>query len=323
MGALDNGFLRANHWRLGLQYRFLSADRFYIGHDYSPDRVPGANHMPVRYRIHTLGLRAEYAITDRFQIAVGVPFATGTESREEDDHQRHAAHSTGFGDAAVIGSAWLFNPIAHGNGNIRIGLGVKAPTGNNHVVDEFFTATSSEERVVDPAIQLGDGGWGGIVQLEAFQAIRPRLSAYMAGSYLANPSLRTNAQVFAATTGVTHFVSIADEYSAHAGLSYYAWKSGGLSLSLGGRIDGVPVRDLIGATDTSFRRPGYVIYAEPSVAMTMTRGPFALRGQTFSLSVPIAVDQNRKASTLDMVNARHGGGDFARFLVFLGYTRRF
>ena len=98
---------------------------------------------------------------------------------------------------------------------------------------------------------------------------------------------------------------------------------GGLSLSLGGRIDGVPVRDLLGGSDTSFRRPGYAVYVEPTVAVTMMRVPFALRGHTFSLSVPVAVDQNRQASTLDMVSARHGGGDFARFLVFLGYTRRF
>jgi len=74
---------------------------------------------------------------------------------------------------------------------------------------------------------------------------------------------------------------------------------------------------------TSFRRPGYVIYAEPTVALTMTRGPFALRGDTFSLSVTVAVHQNRQASTLDMALGRHGGGDFARILIFLGYTRRF
>jgi hypothetical protein len=145
----------------------------------------------------------------------------------------------------------------------------------------------------------------------------------MAGSYVSNPSLHTNALVYFPVTAATHFVSVADEYSAHAGLSYYAWKGGGASFSLGGRIDGSPVRDLLGGSDTSFRRPGYVVYVEPSVALTMTRGPFALRGHTFSLSVPVAVDQNRQANTIDMVNAKHGGGDFARYLIFLGYTRRF
>jgi hypothetical protein len=323
LGALDNTFLRASHWRLGLEYRFLPADRFYVGHDYSPEKVPTPNHMPIRYRTHTLAARVEYAITDRVEVAIGIPFATGSESREMDDSLRHAVYATGFGDIAVVGSAWLLNPIAHGNGNVRVGLGVKAPTGNNHVTDKFFTATSVVQRLVDPAIQPGDGGWGGVFQIEAFQAIRPRVSAYAAGSYLTNPGLHSNALVYAPVTSATHLVSMADEYSAHAGISYYAWAGGGLSFSFGGRVDGVPVRDLLGGSDTSFRRPGYVIYAEPTVSLTMTRGPFALRGHTISLSVPVAVDQNRQASTLDLVNARHGGGDFARFLIFLGYTRRF
>ena len=318
MGALDNTFLRASHWRLGLQYRFLPADRFYVGHDYSPERIPTANHLPVRYRIHTAVARAEYAITDRVEVAIGVPFTSGSESREMDDSLRHAVYATGFGDIAVVGSAWLFDPIAHGNGNVRIGLGVKTPTGNNHVKDKFFTATGVEQRFVDPAIQLGDGAWGAILQIEGFRAIRTRLSAYAAASYVTNPGLHSN--VIAAPT---RFVSMADEYSAHAGVSYYAWKGGCLSFNFGGRIDGVPVRDLLGGSDTSFRRPGYVIYAEPSLALTMTRGPFALRGRTFSLGVPVAIDQNRQASTLDAALGRHGGGDFARFLIFLGYTTRF
>jgi hypothetical protein len=140
---------------------------------------------------------------------------------------------------------------------------------------------------------------------------------------MANPGLHTNVLSYAPITGATHQVSLADEYSAHAGLSYFASAAGGLSFSLGGRIDGRPAQDLLGAHDTSFRRPGYVVYAEPSVALTMTRGPFALRGHTFTLSVPFAVDQNRQVSPLDALKSKHGGADFARYLVFLGYSRRF
>ena len=323
MGALDNSFLRANHWRLGLEYRFLPADKYYVGHVYSPEAIPTPNHLPIRYRIHTLAARVEYAVTDRFEVAMGLPVQTGSESREEDDGTRHAQFATGLGDVAIVGSGWFLNPVAHGNGNVRVGLGFKAPTGSNHVADKFFTPTGVEQRPVDPAIQLGDGGWGGIAQFEAFQSVVRRVSVYASGSYMTNPGLHSNVLFAAPTTGVTHPISMADEYSAHAGLSYFASASGGFSFSLGGRIDGSPVRDLIGGSDTSFRRPGYVVYAEPTVALTMTRGPFALRGHTFSLSVPIAVDQNREVSPLDGVRKRHGGGDLARFLVFLGYTRRF
>jgi hypothetical protein len=323
LGALDNSFLRANQWRLGIQYRFLPADKFYVGHDYTPTAVMTPHHLAIVYRIHTMAARVEYGITDRFDVAIGIPLSTGRESREEDDQQRHAQAATGFGDVVLVGSAWLLNPIAHGNGNIRVGLGLKAPTGNNSVSDKYYTATDVRLRPVDPAIELGDGGWGAIAQFEAFRAIRWRVSVYAAGSYLSNPRVHTNVPIFAPMTGVTRPVSVADEYSAHAGVSYYAWSAGGLSFSLGGRIDGVPVRDLFGWNDTSFRRPGYVVYAEPTIALTMMRGPFAIRGHTFSLSVPVAVDQNRETSLLDKSLGRHGGGDFARYLVFLGYTRRF
>lgn len=323
MGALDNSVLHANQWRLGIQYRFLPADRFYVGHAYAPARIPTPGHLPLHYRIHTIEARVEYGVTDRFDVAVAVPFSSGRESVENDDRQMHAQTATGFGDVVVVGSAWLLNPMAHGNGNIRVGLGVKAPTGNNSVSDKYYTATGVELRPVSPSIELGDGGWGGIAEFEAFRAIRSRLSVYAAGSYLSNPRVHTNVPVFEPITNVARPTSVTDEYSAHAGVSYYAWAAGGLSFSLGGRIDGVPVRDLFGWNDASFRRPGYAVSAEPTVTLTMRRGPFALRGHSFSLSVPIAVDQNREASTLDQSLGRHGGGDFARYLIFLGYTRRF
>jgi hypothetical protein len=58
------------------------------------------------------------------------------------------------------------------------------------------------------------------------------------------------------------------------------------------------------------------------MAFTVSRSPLSPKGHTFTLSVPMAVDQNRKASMFDVALGRHGGGDFARFLVFLGYSKR-
>lgn len=322
MGALDNTYLVAKQWEVGFQYRFLHANRFYVGHDYHPERIPTAHHLPIRYTINTLTTRVEYALTDRLTVSLGLPVATGAESREQDDGLRHSQSADGVGDLTFVGSAWLFDPLDHGRGNVRLGFGVKAPTGNDHVNGDFFTATGVERRRVDPAIQLGDGGWGAILQFEAFQALVSRTAVYVAGSYLSNPRVHTNV-VIIPPTGGTDFVSVADEYSAHAGLSYAALPTRGLSLSLGGRVDGVPVRDLIGGNDTSFRRPGYVIYAEPAISFTRARSPFSHTGSTFTLSVPIALDQNRKASTYDISHDKHGGGDFARYLVFFGYSRRF
>lgn len=305
-----------------MQYRFLPADRFYVGHDYSPNSIPTAHKLPIRYRISTLGAHVEYAITNRVDVALSLSGATGSESREEDDGQRHTQSATGLGDASLVGSVWLLDPLDHGRGNLSIGAGVKAPTGGYRLSDTFYTATGVERRWVDPAIQPGDGGWGAILQVEGFQAISNRIVAYGAGNYLMNPRLHTSVMV-RPPAGGSDFASVADEYSAHAGLSYLAMPNGGLSLSLGGRIDGVPVRDLLGGSDTSFRRPGYVEYVEPAIALTLRRNPFSPQGSTITLSVPVAIDQNREASTFDIAHGKHGGGDFARFLVFLSFSKRF
>jgi len=101
-----------------------------------------------------------------------------------------------------------------------------------------------------------------------------------------------------------------------------AWRRRGLSLSLGGRIDGVPVRDAIGGGDEYFRRPGYVVFAEPALAIRRSRSPVSPVGSTLSVAVPIRVDQYRHASLLDLANQKRGGGDFPDFLIFIGYAKR-
>ena len=56
-----------------------------------------------------------------------------------------------------------------------------------------------------------------------------------------------------------------------------------LSMSLGGRIDGIPVHDLIGGgDDDSIKRSAYVVYADPGVSLSNGHS-------TFTLSVPLRV----------------------------------
>jgi hypothetical protein len=84
---------------------------------------------------------------------------------------------------------------------------------------------------------------------------------------------------------------------------------------MGGRIEGVPVHDLIGSSE-GFRRPGYAVSAEPSVSWR--RGP-----HTVSLTVPIAVERNRQRSVPDLARGSHGDAAFADYVVLAGYWRRF
>src|SRR6266480_1007510 len=90
----------------------------------------------------------------------------------------------------------------------------------------------------------------------------------------------------------------------------------GISLSLGGRIDGIPQGDLVGGRDNSFRRPGYSLYLDPGIALR--RGD-----EEVTLSVPVRVHQDFQRSSIDQQRSFTGGGDLAEYLIFVGYTHRF
>ena len=68
--------------------------------------------------------------------------------------------------------------------------------------------------------------------------------------------------------------------------------SRGLSVSLGGRIDGVPVEDLVNGGDANFRRPGYSAFVDPG--LDLSRG-----SNTFTLNVPVRVYADRRANLCD------------------------
>ena len=67
--------------------------------------------------------------------------------------------------------------------------------------------------------------------------------------------------------------------------------AGPVLLSLGGRLEGIPVYDLIGGS-SGFRRPGYIVSVEP--------GLFYQRDQLqFFMSLPWALVRNRTQSVPD------------------------
>jgi hypothetical protein len=311
----DNSYLNDNSWQFGLGYRWLHADRFYIGHTYRPEASPGG--QPIEISIHTLNLSGTYAFTNRFSAGIEVPVVIGDESIVQGDGLRHSQSAGAIGDISVIANLWLLQPLEHANGNVSLSLGVKAPTGSHSRTDKAFSAPGvSTDQPVQTSIQPGDGGWGVILQGNAFQRVSRTLSVYAAGAYLVSPKSHTEV-----LQGVTP-TAVPDEYSAHAGLAYAIAPKKGLSVSLGGRIDGIPVRDLVGGGDQFFRRPGYSIYAEPGISLTLAKSPFSRSGSTLSLSVPVAVDINREASVAEQRAGTRFGGDFASYLIFFNYSIR-
>jgi hypothetical protein len=86
--------------------------------------------------------------------------------------------------------------------------------------------------------------------------------------------------------------------------------------SAGMRIEGVPAKDLVGGSN-GFRRPGYVISAEPVVAYTIKKAQLYI-------SVPYAVQRNRTQSVPDKIRTQitgvyaQGDAAFADYSVNIG-----
>jgi hypothetical protein len=270
--------------------------------------------------VHSFDLQATYAFSSRYSVGLTLPFIHAERSSVLDhDGTRHTTSAGGLSDLRLMAHAWLFDPKKSPDGNVSLGIGVKAPTGDSKATDVFYKPTGPEIRPVDQAIQPGDGGWGIQLELSAHQKIFTRLYGYVSGAYLINPREQNDAYTTApyppGPNGAVRQLSVPDQYVGRAGVSYEVWPEQGLSLSVGGRIDGVPTRDLVGGSE-GFRRPGFAISVEPGVA-------WRYRSSTFNLFTPVVVAANRQKNIYDDRYGTHGPAAFADFLIIASFAHRF
>lgn len=280
-----DGLMHEGQWQVSLSYRWLYSDRHFIGRQEQPQRK--ANGTEVINDTHFFDLTTTYAVTKRFWLNLTVPFVYSDRSSlyEHGGQGRHHTQAGGLGDVRMTAQYWLINPETYTDGNISIGLGFKAPTGEEDSKDFFQSATGPRYASVDSSIQPGDGGWGALVELQAFHKIYGPLSGYVNGAYMFNPEER---HAITTRSGGTGFYSIPDSYLARAGFDYAIWPSKGLSVSLGARMEGVPSEDVFGDSGGS-RRPGYAVSIEPGV--TFVRGPFYA-----NVTTPVALERNRQTT---------------------------
>src|SRR2546427_11144878 len=66
-------YLRRHGWQLSVGYRRLPADDWFVGAQISPP--PGGE--PLNFEIHTVDLNATFAVTERFNLTLTVPFISG------------------------------------------------------------------------------------------------------------------------------------------------------------------------------------------------------------------------------------------------------
>lgn len=317
LGAAGEAYQPNGEWKVTLAYRRLTSNQWFIGSQESGSLAPGGS--PPVFRIHTMVADIGYSFNDRVRAHVAIPFSAGSLSRIWADNAVHEQKASGIGDVGVLGEVWLLEPRSHRRGNVAIELGVKMPTGSHDKPSQFYLGSGPVDFPADQTIQPGDGGWGVTLQMQGFRQIVDRATLYAAGSYMVNPKARTDitgAPSPAPNSGL--YWSVPDVYSARTGVALDVLPDHGLSMSLGARVDGIPLRDLIGGGDeNTIKRTSYIIYADPGLSFTRDK-------HNVTLGVPWRVKLNRMKSLAERLpDALPNSGGFARYLLFASYSRRF
>jgi hypothetical protein len=330
--------------QLSLNYRYFRSYKHFVGTEEQVERVK--NGTEVINNDNSINLGASYTFNNRWSATVIVPYIfidrsslyehLGNSTTTNPEQQRFHTQSQGIGDVRAIA---YYNALGTGyhKGTLTLGLGVKLPTGNFKVKDDFHKRVNDEivlqEGIVDQSIQLGDGGTGIITEVDFNHKLSGKFFGYASALYLFNPQ-NTNGVKRSANPTIgpdntpiknSNKFSVTDQYMVRAGARYASIS--GIQLSLGGRMECIPSKDLIGESE-GFRRPGYIISVEPSAYYT--------KGQhTFGFNFPYALERNRTRSQIDIArgietnpnSARYGKpvqGDaaFADWLLSVTYSYR-
>ena len=330
----NSGLLQKGQWQVSGTYRYFESYKHYRGDVEQTERVE--NGTQVINTANSIDFNLTYALNNRVSLSLNVPLIHydrsslyehyGNSKTTNPDQLRFHTGAKGIGDVRLAVSYWLFNPEKVMNGNIAVGLGIKAPLGNYNVKDNFHSRLrdgrdSVTLRAVDQSIQLGDGGWGISLEVQAYQRLFNRGMLYFNGFYLSNPKNVNSTLTRGTLTGADPLIayhSVADQFAVRLGLNYVLLPKQHISVSFGARVEGIPAHDLVGASE-GFRRPGYIISAEPGI--TYMKGK-----TTLLLTVPTALYRNRIKSVYDLADPkgeRHGDAAFADYLINAGVVYRF
>lgn len=320
--AIGQGnILEQGEWNFNVNYRYFRSFRHFSGTTEHPHRVE--NNTEVINWTHLMDINVSYAINERAFAILSIPLAYNERSSlyEHGRTERHMTYSGGFTDIIMGGGYWLLSGEKAKSGNMALGGGIKIPTGNYGATSRFFNVGpegQSEIRPVDQSIQLGDGGWGFIINGQGIWNLGKTTFLYYDGFYMFNPRNTNGVQTNRRRENEA-IMSVPDQYAFRAGIFKPVGGLHGLGFGLGGRIEGVPVRDIIGGSD-GFRRPGYIVSVEPSAS-------YMIGNFTATLNVPVALIRNRTQSLTDIANSTpentvHGDAAFADYLINVGLAWR-
>ncbi|MBS1511284.1 MAG: hypothetical protein JST86_10625 [Bacteroidetes bacterium] len=316
----------AKGWELNLNNRYFKSYKHFVGPDEQKQRVDqGTNVINHSYELDVTATRT---INNRWSLAVTLPIMDFKRSSlyEHANSGRYTTGSFGIGDFRFSAYRWMFDPKTSHKGNVQLGLGIKLPTGNANYMDYFHTKTPDSLLLgpVDQSIQPGDGGTGITLEINSFYNFTHKLGLYGSFFYLSNPrevngtsTARGGTPSATAKKYNTDVMSVPDLFMARGGVSYMVK---GFNFAGGVRIEGLPSTDLIGGS-RGFRRPGYILSAEPSIT-------YVAKKASFNLAVPVALKRDRTQSnsdkriTADTGKYTQGDAAFADYLISVGMTFR-
>lgn len=315
-------------WLFNTNTRYYRSFRHFVGKQEQFQRI--AQHTNVINHAFTEDLSLTRNFDNRWSLALDIPIISNSRSSlyEHGGSQRQSTYSSGVGDISLIGFAWLLNPAKAHNGNIQVGLGIKFPTGNDNAQSYFYNTGPNGAKLlgpVDQSIQLGDGGTGVITEVNAYYNFTHSFGFYGTFYYIMSPtdvngiSTARGGVASAGSIAVTSDVmSVPDQILARTGLSVAVKK---FDFSAGVRYECLPSHDLVGGSD-GFRRPGYIISAEPGVS-------YRLKKFSVYAFVPVAVIRDRTRSVADIRTTeltgvyKHGDAAFADYVVNVGLSLKF
>jgi hypothetical protein len=325
MGSHDE-HQASDNWTFAINNRYFESYKHFVGTAEQKERVEKGTEVINHFFSTELGITRQF--NDRWSLGFYTPIISNARSsmyehygnNSASPNARRSTHSFGLGDVRLAAYYWMLNPAKMPKANVQAGLGIKLPTGDYRYQDYFYKNDSTKVLgPVDQSIQLGDGGTGITLELNSFYSLSKKTSLYFNGFYLSNPreqnSVSTARGATPSSTAVAYgsdVMSVPDQYMLRLGANYNA---GSFSFSGGMRMECVPAEDLIGGSN-GFRRPGYVLSAEPVVAYKVKR-------TQLYVSVPVAVERNRTQSVPDKIRTVKTGVYAQGDAAFADYTINF
>jgi len=318
----------SSSWLLNSNNRYFRSYKHFVGTQEQKQRI--AQGTNVINHSYTQDITLTRIFNNRWSFAVDLPILDNSRSSlyEHGGKERLSTHSFGLGDIRLTAYAWLLNPAKARKGNIQVGLGLKLPTGNYNYQDYFYHTAANDAKTlgpVDQSIQLGDGGTGITTEINAYYNFTHQFGLYGGFYYLISPreqngisSARGSTPSSKAVANGSDVMSVPDQIMIRGGASYGVGK---FDFSAGARYECLPVKDLVGGSN-GFRRPGYIISAEPGVT-------YRLKALSIYAFVPVALKRDRTQSVPDKISTQltgtytQGDAAFADYAINVGVTFKF